>query len=70
MIVFLFSDPLTDERFWIVHGVIRDRPLVSGLASVAAFLSSSPDVVVWDSHSFERDVGNWEADTHAEYQVG
>ena len=59
---------MSEERFWLVHSVIRDHPLREGIAAVQAFLSSSPDIIIFDSHSFLRDVGEWDDATHQEYK--
>ncbi len=48
------SDPNLEEKFWLVHGVARDRPLSEGLPLVQAYLRSSTDIMMWDSHSFNR----------------
>lgn len=56
--------PTTEEKFWLVHGIIKTNPLSEGLSQVRDFLNSSPDVVIFAINSFEQ---HWDDRAHRDF---
>ena len=46
--------PTTDERFWLVHGIIKTHPMMEGVNDVKEFLANTREIVVWEINSFEQ----------------
>ncbi|XP_049766806.1 PI-PLC X domain-containing protein 1-like [Schistocerca cancellata] len=44
--------PLTDEVWWLNHGLVRFRPLADVLQQVLTFVENTQEVVVLDFHEF------------------
>ena len=61
----MLIDPVTPERFWLVHSFNKLRRLQDALEQVSEFLKNSRDVIIWDSHSFRR---VWEKEDHQDYR--
>eukprot|EP00095_Tigriopus_kingsejongensis_P009359 maker-scaffold488_size158317-snap-gene-0.25 protein:Tk09359 transcript:maker-scaffold488_size158317-snap-gene-0.25-mRNA-1 annotation:"hypothetical protein DAPPUDRAFT_309733" len=59
-----FHPEFETQKFWLVHDIALVRGLQEGLDQVQEFLRNSPDIVIWDSHSFVRE---WDSSTHEEY---
>ena len=57
--------PTTDERFWLVHGIIKTHPMIEGIESVRTFLRNTQEIVVWEVNGFEQ---TWTAEAHEEYK--
>lgn len=50
--------PETEEVFFINHGDIRIRPLVEYLNQTSMFLRSTNEIIIFDIHSFEHNLGD------------
>ena len=48
------SDPSLEEKFWLVHGIIKVYPLSEGLNQVKEFLKNSEDIIIWQTGGFEQ----------------
>ena len=46
--------PTTDERFWLVHGIIKTHPMMEGINDVKEFLANTREIVVWEINTFEQ----------------
>ena len=46
--------PTTDERFWLVHGIIKTHPMMEGVNDVKEFLANTREIVVWEINGFEQ----------------
>ena len=46
--------PTTDERFWLVHGIIKTHPMMEGINDVKEFLANTKEIVVWEINTFEQ----------------
>jgi len=55
--------PTTDEKFWLVHGIIKAHPLKEGIQLVQQFLQVSRDVMVWEINNFLQ---TWTDEAHQE----
>ena len=51
---FQISDPSLEEKFWLVHGIIKVYPLSEGLNQVKEFLKNSEDIIIWQTGGFEQ----------------
>ena len=49
-----FSDPSLEEKFWLVHGIIKVHPLSEGLNQVKEFLQNSGDIIIWHTGGFNQ----------------
>jgi len=58
--------PTTDERFWLVHGIIKTHPMMEGINDVKEFLANTREIVVWEINGFEQ---HWTAEAHLEYKT-
>jgi len=58
--------PTTDERFWLVHGIIKTHPMMEGISDVKEFLANTREIVVWEINGFEQ---HWTAEAHLEYKT-
>jgi len=58
--------PTTDERFWLVHGIIKTHPMMEGINDVKEFLANTREIIVWEINGFEQ---HWTADAHFEYKT-
>jgi len=58
--------PTTDERFWLVHGIIKTHPMMEGINDVKEFLTNTREIVVWEINGFEQ---HWTAEAHLEYKT-
>jgi len=50
-----------EEKFWLVHGIIKTHPMSEGLEQVKEFLRSSRDVIVFEINGFEQP---WTQEAH------
>jgi len=57
--------PTTEEKFWLVHGIIKAHPLKEGIQAVQRFLQISRDIMVWEINTFEQ---TWTDQAHQELQ--
>ena len=46
--------PTTDERFWLVHGIIKTHPMMEGINDVKEFLANTQEILVWEINTFEQ----------------
>ena len=46
--------PTTDEKFWLVHGIIKTHPLTEGLQQIQNFLRNSNDIIYMSFWIFEQ----------------
>ena len=46
--------PTTDERFWLVHGIIKTHPMMEGINDVKEFLANTREIIVWEINGFEQ----------------
>merc|ERR1719153_1951739 len=44
--------PTTEERFWLVHGIIKTHPMIEGIEDVKTFLKNTQEIVVWEINDF------------------
>merc|ERR1719500_1978505 len=58
--------PTTEERFWLVHGIIKTHPMIEGIHDVKTFLQNTQEIVVWEINEFEQ---VWTAAAHEEYKA-
>ena len=57
------KDPTTDEKFWLVHGIIKAHPLTIGLEQIQNFMRNSQDIVYICFWQFEQ---IWTDEAHSE----
>ena len=57
--------PTTEERFWLVHGIIKAHPMMEGIQDVKTFLANTREIVVWEINTFEQ---YWDAEAHQEFK--
>ena len=55
--------PTTDEKFWLVHGIIKTHPLTEGLQQIQNFLRNSNDIIYMSFWIFEQ---IWTDEAHDE----
>jgi len=55
--------PTTDEKFWLVHGIIKAHPLTIGLEQIQNFMRNSQDIVYICFWQFEQ---IWTDEAHSE----
>jgi len=58
--------PFSDQRFWLVHGVIRTHPMAEGIQDVIEFLRNTRELVVWEINGFEQ---VWDTAAHEEFKA-
>ena len=58
--------PFTDERFWLVHAIIKTHPMIEGIEDVKTFLKNTQEIVVWEVNGFQQ---IWDASAHEEYKT-
>jgi len=58
--------PTTEERFWLVHGIIKTHPMIEGIADVKTFLMNTQEIVVWEVNEVTQ---KWDAAAHEEYKA-
>jgi len=58
--------PTTEERFWLVHGIIKTHPMMEGIEDVKTFLRNTKEIIIWDINAFEQ---SWDASAHEEYKA-
>jgi len=50
--------PYTEERFWLVHDIIKTHPMKEGIEDVKTFLRNTREVIVWENNNFVQVWGN------------
>jgi len=56
--------PTTEERFWLVHDIIKTHPIMEGIENVKTFLRNTREVIVWENNGFMQ---VWNSEVHKEW---